>query len=73
MFIFKFKTLKKAIKVNNENIVIATDRGFYKIFSKCPHQGAPLEKSFISNNIITCHWHGCSMDVFQRGAKYEID
>ena len=70
-FILKFKTFNKAFKINSNEIVIPTSMGFYKIFQKCPHQGAPLEKSFISNNILTCHWHGCAIDIFDKGKKYE--
>jgi len=72
-FILKFKTFKKAINLNSTEIIIPTSKGLYKIFAKCPHQGAQLKKSFISDNIITCHWHGCNIDIFIKGTKYEIN
>lgn len=68
IFSFKFFTIKKC-KIINKDLIIPTSKGIYSIHRFCPHQNAPLEKSFISNNIIVCHWHGCKLLINKKGIK----
>ena len=68
IFSYKYLSLNKC-KVIKNDIIIPTSKGIYSINRFCPHQNAPLEKSFISNNTIVCHWHGCKLLINKKGTK----
>tara|TARA_B100000575_G_scaffold290413_1_gene294062 strand:+ start:899 stop:1144 length:246 start_codon:yes stop_codon:yes gene_type:complete len=69
IFFFKFKTLKKYMIKDEKLLILPTSKGIFKIDRYCPHQNAPLEKAFIKDNIIVCHWHGCKMQINRKGIK----
>lgn len=33
------------------------------IYAICPHQGGPLSEGGITENVVTCPWHGWEFDV----------
>tara|TARA_B100001250_G_scaffold97518_1_gene81827 strand:- start:125 stop:388 length:264 start_codon:yes stop_codon:yes gene_type:complete len=72
IFSIKFKTLKKVLVVGDKYLYLSSSRGNFKINRRCPHQGAYLEKAYINDNIVTCHWHGCKIYINAIGKKYEI-
>ena len=69
IFAFKFKTLKTFKVLNKNDLYLSSSKGNYKIKRRCPHQGAFLEKGYIDDNKITCHWHGCKIYINIIGEK----
>tara|TARA_B100001059_G_C17630134_1_gene473987 strand:- start:132 stop:380 length:249 start_codon:yes stop_codon:yes gene_type:complete len=68
-FSIKFKTLKKIRVINDDFLYLSSSKGNFKINRRCPHQGAYLDKAYINDNIITCHWHGCKIYINAIGKK----
>ena len=68
-FLFKYKTIKPIIKINNDKLCVSSSKGNYIISRMCPHQGAYLEKGYLKDNVITCHWHGCKIYTNIVGVK----
>jgi len=61
LFIYKYRTIKSMKIINNDQICVSSSKGNFIISRRCPHQGAFLEKAFLHDNVITCHWHGCKI------------
>ena len=62
-FAAKYRTLKP-IATDSANNLIACGRTFIgPIPKRCPHQGAPLNNSYLNGNFLVCHWHGCLFDL----------
>lgn len=36
---------------------------FYAIDNRCPHKGGPLGLGALSGSVVTCPWHGFTVDV----------
>ena len=36
---------------------------FYAIDNRCPHKGGPLGLGVLSGSVVTCPWHGFTVDV----------
>ena len=36
---------------------------FYAIDNHCPHKGGPLGLGVLSGSVVTCPWHGFTVDV----------
>lgn len=43
--------------------VFNVDGTFHALDGICPHAGGPLAKGNLSQNIVTCPWHGWQFDV----------
>ena len=69
IFLFKFKTIKPIIIINDDKICVTSSKGNYIINRRCPHQGAFLEKGYLNDNVLTCKWHGCPIIINVKGEK----
>ena len=69
IFLLKYKTIKPIKIINNEKICVSSSKGNYLINRRCPHQGAFLERAYLNDNILTCHWHGCKIYINLKGKK----
>jgi len=50
----------------DEDLAIAVFRvgdAFYAIDNRCPHKGAPLGEGALEGTVVTCPWHGFTVDV----------
>jgi len=68
IFALKYFTFNKCL-VKKDDLIIPTSNGIFSIYRFCPHQNAPLENAYISNNVIQCHWHGCKLLINKKGYK----
>jgi nitrite reductase/ring-hydroxylating ferredoxin subunit len=71
-FIYKFKSFKKLLVLNNQTLVTFTSQGIYQIPRRCPHQGAFLENAFKKDNLLICNWHGCKINIFYSGKNIKF-
>ena len=69
IFFNKYKTLKPIKIINEDLICVSSSKGNYLINRRCPHQGAFLEKAYLNDNILTCHWHGCRFVINKIGEQ----
>ncbi len=54
----------KRVQVNGKEIAFfKTQEGVCAIYSVCPHQGGPLEEGGITDQVVTCPWHGWEFNV----------
>ena len=54
----------KAVDVGGHKVAVFNVDGSYcAIGDACTHQGAPLSDGFVSDNIVTCPWHGAKFDL----------
>ena len=52
------------VKFDGEDIAIFNaGEAFYAVNNACPHQGGPLNQGVLTNNRITCPWHGWQYDL----------
>jgi nitrite reductase/ring-hydroxylating ferredoxin subunit len=62
----------KHIEVNGKEIMIVNMNGkFYALDDRCAHMNAPLSMGNITENIITCPFHGARFDVISGKKKSE--
>ncbi len=47
------------------------DGQFYALDGVCPHQGGPLGQGCVTNDIVTCPWHGWQFDV--RSGEHQLN
>jgi len=69
IFFIKYKTIKPIKIINEDLICVSSSKGNYLINRRCPHQGAFLEKAYLNDNILICHWHGCRFIINKIGEK----
>jgi len=62
-FIIKYGTLSPLAQDYSKNLVACGQTLVRPIPKRCPHQGAPLKNSYIKENYLVCHWHGCLFDL----------
>ena len=43
--------------------IFKTEEGFFAVENRCPHAGAFLHEGMVSDNILTCIWHGWRFDL----------
>jgi Ferredoxin subunits of nitrite reductase and ring-hydroxylating dioxygenases len=54
----------KSFQISGKTILISRFGGkFYATDEKCTHVGGPLSNGKLSDNIITCPWHGSKFDI----------
>src|SRR5688500_9212255 len=47
------------------------DGKFYAISNVCVHQGGPLSKGTLENDIVTCPWHGWKYSIKNGRSPHE--
>jgi nitrite reductase/ring-hydroxylating ferredoxin subunit len=50
----------------DEDLAVAVFRVgevFYAIDNRCPHKGGPLGQGILDDAVVTCPWHGFTVDV----------
>ena len=54
----------KQVKVGNKTVALFNVGGMiHAIDDTCPHRGAPLWEGTLTENEVTCPWHGARFDV----------
>jgi nitrite reductase/ring-hydroxylating ferredoxin subunit len=43
--------------------VFRVGEAFYAIDNRCPHKGGPLAEGPLDGTVVTCPWHGFTVDV----------
>lgn len=43
--------------------VFRAGEAYYAIDNRCPHQGGPLGEGRFDGTVVTCPWHGFTIDV----------
>lgn len=46
-----------------EMVVTKLDGNYYAMDNVCTHAGADLHEGELSNNVLTCPWHGAKWDI----------
>ncbi len=54
----------KVVQLQNKRIAVTkTDKGFFAVDARCPHQGGPLGDGEVCEGKIRCPWHGFKFDL----------
>jgi nitrite reductase/ring-hydroxylating ferredoxin subunit len=54
----------KTVTANGQELALCNvDGKFFALDNLCPHQGAPLGEGYLSEDILTCPWHGWQFHV----------
>ncbi len=54
----------RTVNANGDQIALyRVSGGFYATTNTCAHQGGPLGEGTLSDNVITCPWHGWKFNV----------
>ena len=54
----------KVIQLSHKRIAVTkTDKGFFAVDARCPHQGGPLGDGEVCEGKIRCPWHGFKFDL----------
>jgi nitrite reductase/ring-hydroxylating ferredoxin subunit len=43
--------------------IFKTQEGYFAVENSCPHAGAFLNEGMVTDNILTCIWHGWRFDL----------
>ncbi len=54
----------KLVEVKGKEIALfKVDGKIFAIYAVCPHQGGPLHEGGVTENMVTCPWHGWEFNV----------
>jgi hypothetical protein len=62
-FAIKYGTFRPLAEDSSKNLIACGQTLIGPIPKRCPHQGAPLKNSYLKENFLVCHWHGCLFDL----------
>lgn len=55
--------LKKVVVKGREIVICKHPDGIFAMTAVCPHAGGPLEEGDLTEDFITCPWHGWSFNI----------
>ena len=65
IFVWNSKDKPFIFNLNSQEqvAIFKTEEGFFAVENRCPHAGAFLHEGMVSDNILTCIWHGWRFDL----------
>jgi len=68
MLMISLKELKRKRRIvshigKGEVVVCWDGKNVFAFSGFCPHQGGPLAKGRLKDNLLFCPWHGCCFDL----------
>ncbi len=56
-------TIKQFTANETEILIINTNNQIYCLEARCTHAGAPLSEGILTENTLTCPWHGSQFNI----------